>query len=123
MSQAMQQDIRRLQRDMSDVKHRLGGVERRLDKVEGRLGKVETTLHNVVVVVSAHSERFDRLDEKLKKLDVLDQIKSTMDALAGDLKSSRDERALSNKTFREQQATLTDHELRIFRLERNAKPS
>lgn len=105
------------------VEIRLGGVEGRLDRVESRLGSVEQTLHKVVVTVSGHTEHLIRIDEKLKKLDLLDRIAQSMDALAGDLKSSRAERALSDLSFREQQATLSDHEVRIHRLERNTKPS
>jgi len=102
MPEEMRREIGELRRDMSDVKR---------------------TLRNVVAAIARHEEHFVRINEKLKKLDVLDQIKSTMDALAGEIKSSRDERALSDKTFRDQQTPLTDHELRLFRLERNAKPS
>lgn len=130
MSKDMQVQLDGIQAEMSgmrqcldDVQGRLGSVEGRLGSVEGRLDSVERTLHKVVVAVAGHTEQLVRVEGKLQKLDLLDKMAQTMDALAGELKSSRAERVLSDQSFREQQATLLDHEVRIHRLERNAKPS
>jgi len=119
-----------VQQRLGDVETRLDGVETRLDGVETRLGGVETrlggvekTVRKIAVTVSRHEDYFVQMKEQLKKLDALDEIQKTMAALAGDLKSSRAERALSDKSYRDQQATLSDHEVRIHRLERNSKPS
>jgi chromosome segregation ATPase len=137
MSEDMQLQLDGIKTELSGVQRRLGAVESRLDGVETRLGGVETrldgvetrldgvekTVHNIAVTVSRHEGYFFEIKEQLKKLDALERIERTMDALAGELKSSRAERALSDKSYRDQQATLSDHEVRIHRLERNSKPS
>ncbi|NNN07408.1 MAG: hypothetical protein HKL90_16075 [Elusimicrobia bacterium] len=112
-----------MQLQLDEIKTEMSGLRQGQIALEYRMGRVEQTLHKVVVTVSGHTEHLIRIDEKLKKLDLLDRIAQSMDALAGDLKSSRAERALSDLSFREQQATLNDHEVRIHRLERNTKPS
>ncbi len=123
MSKDMQLQLDGIKTEMSGMRQCLDDVQGRLGSVEGRLDSVERTLHKVVVTVSGHTEQLVRVEGKLQKLDLLDKMAQTMDALAGDLKSSRAERVLSDQSFREQQATLLDHEVRIHRLERNAKPS
>ena len=130
MAEDMQLQLDGIKTELSGVQQRLGDVETRLDGVETRLGGVETrlggvekTVRKIAVTVSRHEDYFVQMKEQLKKLDALDEIQKTMAALAGDLKSSRAERALSDKSYRDQQATLSDHEVRIHRLERNSKPS
>jgi len=103
----------------ADVKDLHGTV----DALGADVKDLRGVVRNLAVKVVQHDERFDRIDEKLKKLEVLDQIKNTTDALAGELRASRAERALSDKSVRDQQTTLTDHELRLTRLERRGKPS
>jgi len=123
MAEDMQLQLDGIKTELSGVQQRLGDVETRLDGVETRLGGVEKTVRKIAVTVSRHEDYFVQMKEQLKKLDALDEIQKTMAALAGDLKSSRAERALSDKSYRDQQATLSDHEVRIHRLERNSKPS
>ena len=123
MSEDMQLQLDGIKTELSGVQQRLGDVETRLGGVETRLGSVEKTVRKIAVTVSRHEDYFVQMKEQLKKLDALDEIQKTMTALAGDLTSSRAERALSDKSYRDQQATLSDHEVRIHRLERNSKPS
>lgn len=123
MSEGMRQDIQDLKTGLGEVRVRLDGVETRLDRVETRLDRVETTTRNIAIKVAEHDERFTRIDEKLKKLDILDDIKRTLDGLASEVLSSRRDRVLFDKTFADQQKTLTDHELRLTRLELERKPS
>jgi septation ring formation regulator EzrA len=123
MSQDMQQQLDGIKAEIKASESRLG---LRLDKVETRLDRVETTLRQVVITVSGHTEAISRIEQRLTKLDTkLDVFGEWMkrgDALMAEVLASRAERVLSDKSFRDQQSTLTDHELRITRLERR-KPS
>ncbi len=123
MTDHMQLQLDGIKSELSGVQQRLGDVENRLGGVENRLGGVEKTVHKIAVAVSRHEDYFVQIKAQLKKLDALDGIQKTMTALASDLASSRAERALSDKSFRDQQTTLGDHEVRIHRLERISKPS
>jgi len=98
-----------MQLQLDGIRTEMAGMQQRMGGMEQRLGAVEQTVHNIAVTVARHEGYFVQITDKLKKLDILDQIKSTLDAVAGHLQSSRDERALSDKSFREQQATLSDH--------------
>jgi archaellum component FlaC len=101
------------------VEARLDGVEARLDRVEARLDRVESTLHNVVVIVSGHTVAIARIEQQLTKLDKLDGLMKAVEAFTSEIIASRNERVLMNKGFFDQQSTLTDHELRLTRLERH----
>ncbi|NNN04622.1 MAG: hypothetical protein HKL90_01845 [Elusimicrobia bacterium] len=123
-------DVKGLRVDLDALGSDVKGLRVDLDALGSDVKNLRTdindmrgTMRSLVIVVARHEERFDRIDEKLKKLDVLDQMKGSMDALAGELASSRRERALSDISFRDHRDLLTDHELRLVRLERRDKPS
>ena len=130
----MSEDMRQ---EMNEVKTRLGGVETKLGGVETRLGAVETklhgvdmrlatverTTHNIAVVVAGHTEAFGRIEKRLTKLDELDGLKKSVEVFTSEIIASRHERALTGKSFFDQQATLSDHELRLTRIELRGKQS
>lgn len=123
MSEDMRQEINEMQNRLGGVETRLGGVETRLGGVESRLDAVEKTTRNIAVVVAGHTEAFGRIEKQLTKLDELDGIKKCLEVFTAEIIASRHERALIGKTFFDQQTTLTDHELRLTRIELRSKQS
>lgn len=151
MSEGMRQEMNEVKARLSGVETtmgavvaRLGAVETRLDTVEikldavetkldavevkvtnidTRLSSVEKTTRNLAVVVAGHTEAFVRIEKQLTKLDELDAIKRILENFTSEIIASRHERTLMGKGFFDQQETLTDHELRLTRLERDRKPS
>lgn len=114
----MSEDMRQ---EMNGMKTRLAGVETRLGGVEVRLGGVEKAVRNIAVVVAGHTETLVRLEQKLTKLDELDGLKTCLEVFTTEIIASRHERALAGKTFNDQQAMLTNHELRLTRIELHNK--
>ena len=112
-----------MRQEMNEVKTRLGGVESRLGAVETRLGAVERTTRNLAIVVAGHTEAFVRIEKQLTKLDELDGLKKCLETFTSEIIASRRERVLMGKGFFDQQATLTNHELRLTRIELSRKPS
>jgi chromosome segregation ATPase len=112
-----------MQVEIAAVTTSVKNLEGTVQTMGADLTDLRGTVRRLAVKVANHDVRFDRIDEKLKKLDVLDQIKSSMDEMTGELRASRSERALFAQSFRDQQETLTNHELRLTRLERGGKPS
>ena len=98
-------------------------MRRELNQVKQKLAEVEIVVRSLVIKVNAHDERFDRIEKRLEKLDVLDTIQSTLEAFTSEIIASRKDRALMGLSFAEERAALLDHELRITRLERRDKPS
>ena len=87
--------VRRIDADVTDLRGTVQTMGADLTDLRG-------TVRRLAIKVAHHDERFDQIDEKLKKLDVLDQIKSSMDAMTGELRASRAERSLFEKSFRDQ---------------------
>ena len=88
-----------------------------------RFDAVEAKLHGVAVAVARHEERFDRIETQLKKLDVIETLQRQVAAMVSEQLSIHRQRTLIDQAFRDQRETLLDHEARITRLERRAKPS
>ena len=130
----MSEDMRQ---EMNEVKTRLGGVETKLSGVEIRLSAVETkldavdarvttvenTTRNIAIIVAGHTEAFVRIEKQLTKLDELDGLKNSLEVFTAEIIASRHSRILTDKSFSDQQATLTDHELRLTRIELRGKQS
>ncbi|MEK7234730.1 MAG: hypothetical protein AAB268_13010 [Elusimicrobiota bacterium] len=81
------------------------------------VAELKTLARNTAVVVSGHTETLGLISQQLRKLNELDGIKKCLEAFTSEIIASRHERALAGKSFIDQQATLTDHELRLTRLE------
>jgi hypothetical protein len=87
------------------------------------VGALKKMTHNLAVTVAGHTEHFIRIEKRLEKLDEFDGLKNSLDVLVSEIISSRHERTLRDKSFSDQQATLTDHELRLTRIELRGKQS
>jgi hypothetical protein len=112
----------RFQASMDGLRSDVDGMKSHLGVADRRLDRLEATTRKIAVVVAGHAEQFDRINEKLDKISVLD-IKKSLDACMAEVIASRNERALMGRSFSDQQETLVDHELRLTRLERDRKPS
>lgn len=112
-----------MRQEMNEVKTRLGGVEARLTGVETRLDSVEKTTRNIAVVVAGHTEAFVRIEKQLTKLDELDGLKKSLEVFTSEIIASRNARTLTDKSFSDHQVMLTDHELRLTRIELRSKQS
>ncbi len=119
-----------MRQEMNEVKTRLSGVETRLDRVETkldgvdrRLTTVEKTTRNIAIVVAGHTEALGRIEKRLTKLDELDGLKKSLEIFTSEIIASRHARTLTDKSFFDQQSTLSDHELRLTRIELRDKQS
>lgn len=108
---------------VSSVETKLSAVESRLTGVETRLDSVEKTTRNIAIVVTGHTEAFVRIENQLTKLNELDGLKKSLEVFTSEIIASRNARTLTDKSFFDQQATLTDHELRLTRIELRSKQS
>jgi len=112
------------------VETKLGAVETKLDSVEAkvtgldsRLTTVENTTRGIAIVVAGHTEAFVRVEKRLEKLNELDGLKNSLEVFTSEIIASRHARVLTDKSFSDQQSTLTDHELRLTRIELRGKQS
>jgi chromosome segregation ATPase len=151
MSNEMQQEMNAVKERLGGVEIKLGAVETKLDAVETKLGAVETklgavetkldavetkftgldsrlttvenTTRGIAIVVAGHTEAFVRIEKRLEKLNELDGLKNSLEVFTSEIIASRHARILTDKSFSDQQATLTDHELRLTRIELRGKQS
>jgi chromosome segregation ATPase len=103
----------------------LKDFEARVDK---RFDRVDETTRNIAIIVARHEEKLVQIDpiaQRLDKMDgKIDGITRTLDDMSAEIRASRSDRLLMNRSFSEQQAALSDHEVRLYRLEqREKKPS
>ena len=131
MSEDMRQEMNEVKTRLSGVETRLSGVETRLSGVETRLDHVETkldrvdvrlttvekTTRSIAIVVAGHTEALGRIEKQLTKLDELDGFKKSLEVFTSEIIASRHARTLTDKSFFDQQSTLSDHELRLTRIE------
>lgn len=106
---ALQTDVGILKTDVAGLKTDVAGLK--------------TITHNLAVTVTGHTESLARIEQRLTKLDELDGLKKSLEVFTAEIIASRHERALTGKSFSDQQATLTDHELRLTRIELRGKQS
>ncbi|PIR16105.1 MAG: hypothetical protein COV48_10720 [Elusimicrobia bacterium CG11_big_fil_rev_8_21_14_0_20_64_6] len=112
--------VNALQTDVSTLGEQMSAftTETRL-----RLGRLETITHNTAIAVTGLAEDSVQIKKQLTKLDELDGIKKCLEVFTSEILASRSERTLAGKSFLDQQATLTDHELRLTRIELRGKQS
>ena len=87
------------------------------------VSELKTLTRNTAIVVTGHTEALARIEQRLTKLDELDGLKKSLEVFTSEIIASRHERTLMGKSFSDQQATLTDHELRLTRIELRGKQS
>lgn len=87
------------------------------------LREVKTLARNTAVIVAGLAEDSVQIKKQLAKLDELDGVKKCLEVFTSEILASRSERTLMGKSFTDQQATLTDHELRLTRIELRGKQS
>lgn len=101
MSEEMRKDIAGLKADTAELKT----VTRNL----------AAALSGLPQFMTETSKRLDRMEAAMGRLT------GAADACMAEVLTSRRERLLRDKTFNDQQAVLTDHELRLTRLELRAE--
>jgi hypothetical protein len=94
-----------------------------LEQHKADVGALKKMTYKLAVTVTGHTETLGQIMQRLTKLDEFDGIKNTLDAIASEILISRRERTLRDKGFSDHQATLTDHELRLTRIELRGKQS
>lgn len=112
-----------LDQKYADLSQDVAGLKTDMVEVKSRLTSVEKTVRKTAIIVAGHTERFVWIEERLKKLDMLDDIKKSLEVFTAEIMASRSDRTLLGKGFFDQQVTLTDHELRLTRLERRSRPN
>ncbi len=117
-------------RELSDLKTAVGGLTDTVagltDIVAGHtqeIKEVKKTVRNIAITVAGHTETLFRMEKQLSKLDTLDVIVKNLEVFTAEIIASRHERTLMGKSFFDQQETLTDHELRLTKLEPRDKQS
>jgi len=114
-------DVGVLKADVGVLKADVGVLKADVGVLKADVGVLKVTTRNTAIVVAGHTEAFVQLNERMVKRDELDGLKKSFDVFASEITASRHERALTDKTFSDQQATLTDHELRLTRIEPRGK--
>jgi len=113
---AMQTTVKTLETDVSALKTDV-------NTLKADVGEVKTLARNTAIIVAGLAEDTVQIKKQLAKLDELDGVKKCLEVFTSEILASRREHALAGKGFIDQQAALTDHELRLTRLELRSKPS
>lgn len=103
------------------IDRRLDGIDKRFDGVDKRFEGLEAMTRRIAVTVSRHEETFDRMESRLVKLDQWDNLVGMVEKTVAAAESFQDFKTVSDRSLGEHYDVLTDHELRIHRLERRDK--
>lgn len=91
------------------------------DDMKREIKEIRDVTRNIAIAVSRLTEKMDASLKQTAKIDalILDQgnIKEQLVDFAGEVDSSRRERALLDKSFRTVNDRLDEHEVKIYRLE------
>jgi len=112
-----------MQAEFGSMKADVGALKTDVGALKTDVGALKTITRNLAITVTGHTEALSRIERRLTKLDELDGLKKSLEVFTSEIIASRRDRALSGKTFFDQQATLTDHELRLTRIELRDKQS
>jgi hypothetical protein len=123
MSKDMQGELGDLKKTVREIAATVAGHTQELAGHTRDLASLKTTVRNIAITVSGHTETLSRMEKQLSKLDILDVIAKQLDVSTAEIIASRNERTLMGKNFFDQQEMLTDHELRLTRLEPRDKQS
>lgn len=136
---SMRSDMNLMRSDLDNVKSDLNIVKSDLNIVKSDMNLMRSELktdisglktevanlqesnRKIAMTVSGLAAEFTGFKIQLRKLDEFDVLKKGVETFMSEIITLRNERVLSGETFREQQATLTDHELRLTRLELRGK--
>ena len=113
---AMQTTVNTLEKDVSALKTDVSALKT-------DVGEVKTLARNTAIIVAGLAEDSVQIKQQLTKLNELDDLKKCLEVFTSEILASRSERTLAGKGFIDQQATLTDHELRLTRIELRGKQS
>ena len=116
-------DVGELKVQMGEVKKDVGEIKVQMVDNRSRLDRLETITRNTAIIVTGHTETFVRMEKQLTKLDELDGLKNSLAVFTSEIIASRPARTLADKSFSDQQTMLTDHELRLTRIELRGKLS
>ncbi len=116
-------DVGVLKTDVSLLKADVSMLKTDVGVLKTDVNTLKTITRNIAVTVAGHTETFARMEKQLTKLDELDGLKSSLEIFTSEIIASRHARTLTDKSFSDQQATLTDHELRLTRIELRGKQS
>ena len=123
----LQKDVGELRVEMGGLKKDVGALAVQINDymagTDSRLDRLETITRNTAIVVTGHTETFVRMEKQLTKLDELDGLKKSLEVFTSEIIASRHARTLTDKSFFDQQSMLTDHELRLTRIELRGKQS
>lgn len=120
---ALGAQVNALQTDVGALKTDVGALKTDVGALKTDVAGLKTITHNLAITVTGHTEALARIEQRLTKLDELDGLKQSLEVFTAEIIASRHERALSGKSFSDQQAMLTDHELRLTRIELRSKQS
>lgn len=116
-------DVNALKMDVSVLKTDVNTLKTDVGVLKTDVSALKTITRNIAVTVAGHTGTFIRMEKQLAKLDELDGLKSSLEVFTSEIIASRHARTLTDKSFSDQQATLTDHELRLTRIELRGKQS
>ncbi len=119
----VKKDVGELKVQMGEVKKDVSEIGVQMTDTRSRLDRLETITRNTAIVVTGHTETFVRMEKQLTKLDELDGLKKSLEIFTSEIIASRHARTLADKSFSDQQTMLTDHELRLTRIELRGKLS
>jgi hypothetical protein len=95
------------------------------DEMKREIAALKATDRRLAAGFALMVQRFDRLDRLIDRVGSLegkmDSLVKSVEGLTAEVLASRSDRLLFNKSFGEHHAVLTDHELRLTRLELRAK--
>jgi archaellum component FlaC len=145
MSDDMKRELNVVKTRLDGVDSRLDGIDARLDGIDARLdgidvrldgidvrlvgmdkkvtsgfGEVNAVIRSMAVAVSRLTERMESTATKSEMQNGFDAINRRLDDFSADIKLSRHERALQDKSFNFLKTHLEDHEARLLRIERKA---
>jgi chromosome segregation ATPase len=120
---ALETRVGNLETSVNGLKTSVCALEMRVGSLETSVNGLKTTVRSLVITVSGHTEALARVEIQLaKNSGTLDRIVNAIESFSAEIIAARRERTLMGKSFFDQQETLTDHELRLTRLE-TRKPS
>jgi hypothetical protein len=123
MTNEMRQELSGVKAAVSVLSVQVNALQTDVGVLKTDVCSLKTITHNLAITVTGHTEALSRIEQRLTKLDELDGLKKCLEVFTSEILASRRERTLAGKSFSDQQATLTDHELRLTRIELRSKQS
>lgn len=112
-----------MRQELNGVKAAVSALGVQVNALQTDVAEVKTFARNTAITVAGLAADSVQIKQQLTRLDELDGLKKCLEAFTSEILASRSERTLMGKSFTDQQATLTDHELRLTRIELRGKQS